>query len=127
MDKQERKVRSSFLLEHRGTQLWVENLNDLNEEGEIAVEIFLKDQKSMRMLQKPEHIVINLENTIIHPQIARLICWELKLTEELISKVAFVSTDAETMKSLTWYLTRYHVFFAFRFFTRFKVAKEWLV
>ncbi len=127
MKKRELNIRYSFSMWHRYGEIWIENLDGLQEFEEVVIDIYLSHLKMIQSKDSPSSIAINLKGTLITDDIAKTIVLGLHDAGDHISQVAFVGVSLKMQPLITRYLRKYKVFFACRFFQQFPAAKNWLM
>jgi hypothetical protein len=127
MKKKELDIRSSFSMWHRYGEIWIENLDGMQEFEELVIDTYLSHLKMIQSKESPSCIAINLLDTQITDDIAKTIVTGLHEAGENIQQVAFVGVAKELQPLIIRYLKKYRVFFACRFFHQFPKAKNWLM
>lgn len=127
MRKKELNIRYSFSMWHRYGEIWIENLDGLQELEEIVIELYLSHLKMIQSQDSPSCIAINLKDTQITDRIAQTIVMGLHDAGHHIHQVAFVGVSIKMQPLIINYLRKYRVFFACRFFRQFPAAKNWLM
>jgi hypothetical protein len=125
--KEEVSIRNSFSMWHRNGEIWVENLDGIYEFEEIVLETYRSHLTVLQSGNSPNCIAINLKNTLITDKIAETIVTGLNQAGDRIHKVAFIGVAKELQPLMIYYLRKYRVFFACRFFHQFKTTKNWLM
>ncbi len=120
-------IRRSFAMFFGGGEVWCEDLDALSVHTDIVKHKFLQDMKSVRRPSTPSVVAMNLNETLITPDLAVIFARTLQEAGYAVTRVVYTGLDSKGKKLIKMAMAIYPPQYRCAFISDFEKAKLWLV
>ncbi|UNK20713.1 hypothetical protein MNQ98_12155 [Paenibacillus sp. N3/727] len=122
-------LRQSFLLSHRGGEIWISCIDNLDDDYSLIKEKVLRTEQLISTPTHSSYVLYHLDGTDITFETAELIIDSLIRSQKFVSKLALVGVTRKGKANINKYVKSTGTDFKItsKYFSSMDIAKDWLV
>lgn len=122
-------LRKSFLLPHKGSEVWICCIDNLDDDINLIQEKVSSTEKLITNSIRSSSVLYHLDGTDISPETVKIIIDSLMRSQRKIRRLALMGLTRKGRALVNRYIKSADVnfVFAFKYFDSLDLAKDWLV